>query len=153
MDVLAADLQILTRIEDGRIVNKGLTDTSGHAKTKIGIDVDLADSAACSLTKLIFRNTNGILQSTAVCVDDLDILLRDRGSSVQDDREARQSLDNLIEDIKTKLRLCARLELVCAMAGSDCDCKGINTGLADKFLNVVRIGVGGILRLDSDSIP
>ena len=62
MDVLAADLQILTRIEDGRIVNKGLTDTSGHAKTKIGIDVDLADSAACSLTKLIFRNTNGILQ-------------------------------------------------------------------------------------------
>ena len=60
LNVLAANLQILTRIERCRILTEDSADTSGHAEAKVGVDVDLADCAACCFTKLIFRNTDGI---------------------------------------------------------------------------------------------
>ena len=152
LNVLAADLQIFTRIERCRILGEYGADAGGHAKTQVRVDVDLADCAASCFTKLIFRNADGILQSSAVLVDDLDIFLRYGGSSVQNDREARQSLDDFVKDVETKLRLCARLELVSTVAGSDCDRKGVNTGLADELFNIVRIGVGGILSGNLDII-
>ena len=152
LHVLTASLQISARIEYGRILDEDFADAGGHAETKVRVNVDLADCAACCLTKLIFRNTDCILKRAAVCIDDLDIFLRDGGSSVQDDREARKPLGNLIEDIEAKLRLCARLKLVSTMAGSDCDGQRINAGLIDELFHVLRIRVGRILSGNIDII-
>ena len=100
-----------------------LADTCCQAQTKVRVDVNLADCRSGSLTQLILRNTDSILQSSAVLVDDLYILLRYAGSAVKNDRESRDLLLDLMQDIETKLRLCARLELECAVACTDSDCK------------------------------
>ena len=92
LDVRAAVGQVLTGIEVIRMLHEVLADACGQAEAQVGVDVDLADCASCSLTKLIFRNADSILQGAAVLVDDLDIFLRNGGRSVQNDREARESL-------------------------------------------------------------
>ena len=61
LDILTAIANILTRIEVIRICHEVLSDTCCHTKTKVRVDVDLADSASCSFTELIFRNADGIL--------------------------------------------------------------------------------------------
>ena len=58
-------------------------------------------------------------------------------------RESGKSSGNLFEDVKAELRLCAGLELVCAVAGADCDRKGVNAGLRNEFLNLFGTGVRG----------
>ena len=141
LDILAAVAKILSGIEMIRMKDHMLTDTCGHSKTKVGVDVDLADSTLCCLTKLFFRNTDGILQSAAVCVDDLDIFLRNRRGAMKNDREARKSSCNFCKDVKTKLRILARFELVCAVAGSDCDGQRVNAGSLYEFFNLIRIGL------------
>ena len=103
--ILTADFQVGTGIEYILLLFEYLTDAGGHAKTQVGVDVDLADCAAGRFTKLIFRNADRILQSAAVLVDDPDIFLRNRGGSVKNDREARQSSDYFIKNVKAKLRL------------------------------------------------
>ena len=45
LHVLAGRLQILTRIEVSRMLSKMLADSSSHSQTRVGVDVDLADSA------------------------------------------------------------------------------------------------------------
>ena len=42
---------------------------------------------------------------------------------MQNDRESRKLLNDLFKNIKTDVRILAWLELICAVAGSDCDCK------------------------------
>ena len=74
-------------------------------RDRVRVDVNLADCRSGSLTQLILRNTDSILQSSAVLVDDLYILLRYAGSAVKNDRESRDLLLDLMQDIETKLRL------------------------------------------------
>ncbi len=64
---------------------------------------------------------------------------------MENDREARDSLFDLVQDIKAKLWLCARLELVCAVAGADSDCQRVNACLGNELLNLIRLRVGRIL--------
>lgn len=109
LDIRAAIAQILTGIEMIRMLHKMLADASRHAKTKVGIDIDLADRASCRFTKLIFRNADCVNQLAAVLVDDLDIFLRNRRRAVQNDREARKSLRDFIKNIKTKSRALCRV--------------------------------------------
>jgi hypothetical protein len=92
-----------------------------------------------AITKLIFRNADGIDQFAAVCIDDADIFLRNGRRAMQNNRESGKSSDDFFQNIQTELRLCAGFELVCAVAGADGDGKGIHAGALDKFLDLVRI--------------
>src|SRR5699024_1035548 len=127
-----------------RISEQSLADTCCQAKTKVGVDVDLADCRTGCFTKLVFRNADGILKSAAVCVDDLNVFLRNRRCAVKYDRESRNSLLDLMQDIEAKLRFCTRFELECAVACTDRDCKRVNAGSGNEFLNLIRLCIGRI---------
>ena len=152
LNICTAVAKILTRIKMIRMLYKMLTDACSHAQTKVGVNVDLADSALCSLAKLIFRNADCVNQLAAVLVDDLDIFLRNRRRSVKNDRESGKSSGNLFQNIQTKLRLCAGLELISAVRSSDCNCKRINTGLLYKLFNLFRMSVECLICLYGNSI-
>ena len=108
-----------------------LTDRTCHSQTQVRVDVDLADSHGSSLTELFFRNAYSIRHIAAVFIDHLDVFLRNAGGTVENDREARQTLGNFFQDIETERRryedafliTCAlfRFELVSTVAGTDSD--------------------------------
>ena len=143
--VLTCNGQILSRIEVVRMLEHYLTDACGQAQTKVRVDVDLAHCRSCSLTQLIFRNADSVLQSSAVLVDDLYILLRYRRCSVKNDRESRDLLLDLMQNIETKLRLCARFELERAMACTNRDSQRVYTGLGYELFYLFRLCIGRIL--------
>ena len=60
---------------------------------------------------------------------------------MQNDREAGQTIHNLFEDVKTKLRFLAGLELECTMAGTDSDCKRVNTGSLNEIFYLLRLSI------------
>ena len=76
MHSLTGGLQILTGIEMIRMLSKVLTDDSGHCKTDIRVDVDLANCAACSLTELLLGDADSTGHISAVFVDDFYEFLR-----------------------------------------------------------------------------
>ena len=76
LHLLAGGLQILTGIEVAGELVEVLTDGRSHCQTAVGIDVDLANGALCSLTELFLGDTDGIGELSAVGVDDINILLR-----------------------------------------------------------------------------
>jgi hypothetical protein len=146
--VVTSVSEVLTRIVVLRVFNKVLTDSSSHGKTTIRIDVNLADSALDSLADLVLGDTDGVLNLTTELVDGLYVLLRDRGRTVENDGEARDTLLNFVKDIKTKVGLCARRELDNTVAGTDGDSKGIDTSALDEVNDLIGVGVVAGLRLD-----
>lgn len=135
---LSGRSEILTRIEVRRIESKVLADCGGACKTEVGVDVDLADCHRSCFTEHIFGNALCAGHTSAVLVDDLDEVLRNGRSTVQNDGESGQTLADFFENVKTKLRL--TFELVCAVRRADCDCKRIYAGFVDEFFNLVGIG-------------
>ena len=133
-DVLSGDFQVSARIKHIRVCLQSLTNACCKRKSQIGINVDLADRGSCRLTKLIFRNTDGVFQRSAVLIDDLDVFLRNGRRSVQNNREARDSLDDLIEDVETKLRFRSRFKFVSTVGSTDRDREGVNTCSAPSSL-------------------
>ena len=104
LNSLTSRLQVLARIEMIRMLSHVLTDRSSHSQTDVRVNVDLAYSQLSSLTQLIFRNTDSIRHVAAVGVDDLYEFLRNRGGTMQNDREARQTLDALFQNVETQRR-------------------------------------------------
>lgn len=96
LNSLASRFQILTRIEMIRMLCEVLADVACHSKTDIGVDIDLTYCKLSCLTKLLFRNTHCVRHIAAVLVNHLNELLRNGRRSVQNDREARQTLDALL---------------------------------------------------------
>ena len=94
---------------------KVLTDGSGHCEAKIGVDIDLADCHGGGLAELILGNAYRTGHLAAVFVYQLDKLLRNGRRAMKNNREAGQTLFNLFENIKSEVRICAGLELICAM--------------------------------------
>ena len=76
LHVLTSGLQILTRIEVSRMLSQVLTDGSGHGQTRVGVDVNLADSTLRSLTQLLLGDTDSGLEVTTVLVDGVDLVHR-----------------------------------------------------------------------------
>jgi len=147
-EVVTGVSEVLTRIVVLRVVDKVLADSSSHGKTTIGIDVDLADSALDGLADLVLGDTDGVLDLATVLVDGLDVLLRNRGRTVENDGEARDALLDLVEDIETEVGLCARGELDDTVAGADGDGEGVDASALDKVDNLVGVGVVAGLGLD-----
>ena len=67
-------------------------------------------------------------------------------------REAGKTLFDFFENVEAELGLLTGLELVCAVAGADSDCKRVNAGPFHEFLNLIGIGVGSILGGNVDGI-
>ena len=131
LDSLTGGLQVLARIEVIGMLVEVLTDVAGHCQTDIGVDIDLADSQLSSLTQLILGDADGIGHVAAVGIDHLHEFLGNGRGAVQNDGEAGQTLDALLQNVETQggrnqnavgipgaLR---GLELVSAVAGADGD--------------------------------
>ena len=69
--------EVLSWIELTWLLREDLTDSGGHGKAGVRVDVDLAYSALGGLTKLILRDTYSVRKLATVLVDDIDIFLRD----------------------------------------------------------------------------
>ena len=102
LDVFPCRSEILARVKVVGMLGKVFTDRSSHYETKVGVDVDLADRASCCLAEHVFRDADGIGHLAAVGVDLIDILLDDRGRTVQDDREVGKKLFDLLEYVEAK---------------------------------------------------
>ena len=152
LDILAAVADVLSGIEVIGMSHEVLADTCGHTKTKVRVDVDLADSTFCCHTKLFLGDTDGILQSAAVCIDNLYIFLRNGGRTMKNDREARKSSGNFFENVESEWwryqdaffvsGALFRFELVCAMGSTDGDRQRIAACSGNEFFDVFRSGVG-----------
>ena len=134
------------------MLRKMLTNSRCHAQTQVRINVDFANCALRRFSELFFRNTDGILQLSAIGIDDLHIFLRYGGRSVQNNREAGQTFLDLFQNIQTKLRIGAGFEFISTMAGSDGNCQRIHSGLVNKFLYLIRIGKHCLFRIHTDRI-
>ena len=100
-----------------------LTDSCSHSKTDIGVDVDLTYCHGSCLAELLLGNTNCIGKLSAQCIDDLYALRCNRGSTVKNDRELRESLLDLCKNVKTKRRGNQNALLVsCALLGCELIC-------------------------------
>jgi len=78
LHVLASGLQVLTGIEIAGLLVEVLADGSGHSQTAVAVDVDLADCALAGFAELLFGNTYCIGQFAAMCVDGVNLVLRNR---------------------------------------------------------------------------
>ena len=101
------------------MVSQRLTHTCCVSQARVGVDVDLADSALGSLAELILGDTDSVGELAAVLVDDVDILLWDRRRSVQNDGEARELLLDLMQHVESQWRRneTACLRITCALLG------------------------------------
>jgi len=140
--------EVLTRIVVLGVFDKVLTDSSSHGETTIRVDVDLADSALDSLTDLVLGDTDGVLDLATILVDGLNVLLRNRRRTVENDGEAGDALLDLVEDIETEVGLGARRELDDTVAGTDGDSEGVDASALDEVDNLVGVGVVAGLGLD-----
>ena len=152
LNSLTSRLEILTRIEVIRVLCEVLTDVTCHSKTDIGVDVDLADCEGSCLTELLFRNTNCIRHVTAILVNHLYEFLRNGRRTMENDREARELLHALFENVKTERRrnedafliscaLCS-CELVSTVGSTDSDREGVAACSGYELFYFFRTCVG-----------
>ena len=76
LHVLASGLQVLARIEVIRMLSQILTDSSSHSQTRVRVDVNFANSALRSLTKLLLGDTYCIGQVATKLVNGINLVLR-----------------------------------------------------------------------------
>ena len=74
--VLTSLTAVLTWVEVLWVQSKCLTNTSSEGKTRVRVDVDLANSALRSLCQLLLWNTYCVWQLATELVDDVNIFLR-----------------------------------------------------------------------------
>lgn len=161
-DILARRAEIFARIESCRMRRHVFADTCGQAEAQVGVDVDFADRRFRSAAELILRNADGVVQSAAVVVDDLDEFRHDGGSAVQYDREVRQTLLDFRENVETQLgryeyafrvaRALGRLEFESAVARADGDGEGVDAGFFDELLYFLGARIGSVFSFDVDVV-
>jgi len=144
-EVVASVSEVLTRVVVLGMVDKVLADGSGHGKTAIRVDVDLADSALDSLADLVLGDADSVLDLSTVLVDGGNVLLGNRRRAVEDNGEAGDADLDLVEDVETEVGLGARRELDHTVAGADGDGKAVNASALDKVLHLVGAGVVALL--------
>ena len=93
-DKISSRSEVLSGVEVSRVFREVLSDSGGESKTEIGVDVDLADSHRSGFAEHILGNALSAGHRAAVLVDHFDVLGDNRGSAVQNDREAGQTLLN-----------------------------------------------------------
>ncbi len=157
LHVLTSGLQILTRIEVVRMLSEILTDGSGHGKTRVRVDVDLADSTLRCLAELLLRNTYSVGQVTTVLVDRVNLVLWNGRRAVEHDGESRKLLLDLSQHVESEWRrneltglrvTCALLglELISTMRSTDGDSKRVAACAGSEVNHLLGLGVVAYLR-------
>ena len=134
--------EIFAGVEFSRFFVENFTDGSGHCQTAVRVDVDFANRALGSFAELIFTDTDGIFELSAVFIDDFDQILRHAGRTVQNDGESGDLFFDFSEDVQADFRIVAGLEFVSTVAGTDGDGEGVHTGAADEVNDLFRAGIG-----------
>ena len=65
---------ILTRVKFARFFSKDFTNCGSEGQTAVRVNVNFANSTLRRLAQLLFRDTDGIRQFTAVLIYNLNIL-------------------------------------------------------------------------------
>ena len=157
--VLTGLAAVLTRVEVFWVFIECLANTSGEGETRVGVDVDLADSTLGSPAELILWNTDSIWQFTAVLVDDVNILLWNRRRTVENDWEAGKLLLDGCENVKCQWRrnetaglrvTCTllRSEFVSTVRSTDGDSQRVAACAGREVYDLFRLGVVRNLRCD-----
>ena len=107
LHIVSCRTKIFTRVKLCRFLHKCLADCSSHCKTWVWINVDLANCRFCRLPQPRLRNTDCSLQSTAVFVDCLNLLLRNWRRTVKHDRETRKFLLNSLKNVECQWTKCS----------------------------------------------
>ncbi len=146
LDRFASRFEVLTRVEMIRMRHEVFTDASGHCKTEVGVDVDLADCHLSGLTELFLGNADCAGHIATVGIDLLNEFLGNRRRTVENDGETGKFLHTAFEYVEcqgrrnedTFLVTCALLgfELVCTVRSTDRDSQAVATGLAYKVNNL-----------------
>ena len=89
---VARGSEVLARVEVLGMLREVLADRRRHREARVGVDVDLAHRALRRLAELLLGNADRVGKLAAELVDRVDVLLRDAGRAVEDDREARELL-------------------------------------------------------------
>ena len=152
MHSLTGGFEVLPGIKVIRMLGEVLADNRGHCQTDIGVNVDFANCTAGCLTELFFRNADGTGHVAAVLVDDLHEFLRNRGRTMQYDRESGQLLGTFFEHIEPELGFGAGFELVGAVAGADGDSQGVTAGAGREFNHFFRMRVHCLVGIDGNLI-
>ena len=147
LDLVSADLKVLSGVKDRGIVCEDASDTCRHGKAYIRVDVDLADRHLCGTAELILGDTDCIGHLAAETVDLSNSRLSDGGGTVENDRESGKSLFDLFKDIEAEGRRnknavlisCALFgsELVSTVTGTDGDREGVDTGAGDELFDLL----------------
>ena len=127
---LARRSEVLARVEVLWMLGEVLADRRRHREARVGVDVDLAHRALRRLAQLLLGNADRVGELAAELVDRVDVLLRDAGRAVEDDREAGELLLDGLEDVERErgrdelarllvARALLGLELVGAVRGAD----------------------------------
>ena len=150
LDSLTSRFQVLTRIEVARVFNQVLTDRSGHCQTQVGVDVDFANAEFASLQQHVFRYALSAVELAAVFVAFLNKGWDNGGSTMQNQRIARQQVGDFFQTSEVQLRFA--FEFISAVAGADSDCQAVAAGAFNKLYSLIRIGVGCVFRVNLYSV-
>ena len=156
---LARRSEVLARVEVLWMLGEVLADRRRHREARVGVDVDLAHRALRRLAELLLGNADRVGELAAVLVDRVDVLLRDAGRAVEDDREAGELLLDGLEDVErergrdelTRLgvaRALLGLELVGAVRGADGDRERVAARLGRELDHFLGLRVVALLSLD-----
>ena len=151
--------EVLARVEVLWMLGEVLADRRRHREARVGVDVDLAHRALRRLAQLLLGNADRVGELAAELVDRVDVLLRDAGRAVEDDREAGELLLDGLEDVERErgrdelarllvARALLGLELVGAVRGADGDREGVAAGLGRELDHFLGLRVVALLGLD-----
>ena len=150
-DVGSCGFEIFSRVELFGMFGEEFTNGAGKSETEVGVDIYLADCAACRFAELFFGNADCVGHLAAVFVYHLYIVLRNGGRAVENDREAGEAFFTFVENVETERRrnedslfvsgALSGGEFVCAVGSADSDGEGVASGLGNEFFDFFGTGV------------
>ena len=123
LDLFTSYLEVCSGVERCGIFIEYSADTCCHSETDIRVDVDLTYSHLSRTAELLFGDTYCVGKLAAESVDLSYVFLRNRGSTVENDRELGESLLDLFENVEAERgRNEDTLFVSCALSGCELIC-------------------------------
>ena len=76
LECISRRAEVFSRVEFSRFFGKDFSDCSGHGKTAVAVDIDLADGTCGSTSELFFGNADRVFELSAVSIDNFYQILR-----------------------------------------------------------------------------
>ena len=103
-ELVARGAEVFAGVEFRGLFDEYLADCRSHRQTPVGVDVDFANRRLRGFAELFFGDTDRRFELAAVFVDFVNILLRNRGRTVEDNREAGNALFDFFENVEAERR-------------------------------------------------